>query len=49
MTSLLMSIVLKGLKPELQQIVMPQNKQTVEEEWKAAMLAERTPASAEET
>ncbi|XP_060560070.1 uncharacterized protein LOC132720099 [Ruditapes philippinarum] len=39
---LLISIVLRGLKPELRQIVMPQNLQTVEELRKATHLAERT-------
>jgi hypothetical protein len=39
---LFISIVPRGLKPELRQIVMPQNLQTVEELRKATHLAERT-------
>ena len=42
---LLVSIVLRGIKPELRQIVMPQNLQTVEDVRKATHLAERTLAS----
>lgn len=42
---LLVSIALKGLKPELRQIVMPQDLQTIEDLRKAAHLAERTVAS----
>lgn len=46
---MLLSIILKGLIPEIKQIVMPQNHQNIDDIRKAAHLAEKTLASTQNT